>query len=59
MRIKFEADILKHLKHPNIVGFRALTLSQTGIPCLAMEKLDKSLGKTINLLFFNRDLNRD
>ncbi|XP_014300029.1 lymphokine-activated killer T-cell-originated protein kinase [Microplitis demolitor] len=47
MRIKFEADILKHLKHPNIVGFRALTLSQTGIPCLAMEKLDKSLGDLI------------
>ncbi|CAG5088043.1 Similar to PBK: Lymphokine-activated killer T-cell-originated protein kinase (Homo sapiens) [Cotesia congregata] len=43
LRIKFEADILRNLNHPNIVGFRALTLSATGIPCLAMEKLDQSL----------------
>ncbi|CAD6215618.1 GSCOCG00000430001-RA-CDS [Cotesia congregata] len=47
LRIKFEADILRNLNHPNIVGFRALTLSATGIPCLAMEKLDQSLGDLI------------
>lgn len=44
-RIRLEAEILKNLKHPNIVGFRAFTLSETGAPCLAMEQLDVSLGK--------------
>lgn len=47
LRIKFEADILKKLKHPNIVGFRALTYGLSGEPCLAMEKLDISLGDLI------------
>ncbi|XP_034948738.1 lymphokine-activated killer T-cell-originated protein kinase [Chelonus insularis] len=46
-RIKLEADILKALNHPNIIGFRALTLSKTGAPCLAMEQLDQSLGDLI------------
>jgi PDZ-binding kinase len=44
LRIKFEADILKKLKHPNIVEFRAFTYGVNGDPCLAMEKLDISLG---------------
>lgn len=43
-RIKFEADILRKLNHPNIVGFRALVSTPNGDPCLAMEKLDVSLG---------------
>ncbi|KAK0174683.1 hypothetical protein PV327_010423 [Microctonus hyperodae] len=46
-RIQLEADILRQLKHENIVGFRALTLSETGVPCLAMEQLEISLGDLI------------
>lgn len=43
-RIRFEAEILRKLNHPNIVGFRAFTELSNGEPCLAMEKLDASLG---------------
>lgn len=43
-RIKSEAEILRKLKHPNIIGFRALTYTEGGDACLAMEKLDISLG---------------
>lgn len=46
-RIKLEADILKKLKHPNIIGFRGFTVAANGEPCLAMEKLDISLGNLI------------
>ncbi|XP_011502812.1 PREDICTED: lymphokine-activated killer T-cell-originated protein kinase [Ceratosolen solmsi marchali] len=46
-RIIFEANILKKLEHPNIVGFRAFTYGLNGDPCLAMEKLDISLGDLI------------
>ena len=42
-RIKLEAEILRKLKHPNIVQFKALAVSN-GEPCLVMEKLDISLG---------------
>ncbi|XP_063983668.1 lymphokine-activated killer T-cell-originated protein kinase homolog [Diachasmimorpha longicaudata] len=45
--IRLEGNILRALKHPNIVGFRALTESETGVPCLAMEQLDVSLGNMI------------
>lgn len=43
-RIRFEAEILRKLNHPNIVGFRGFTEMKNGEPCLAMEKLDASLG---------------
>ncbi|KAK2584525.1 hypothetical protein KPH14_006895 [Odynerus spinipes] len=46
-RIRLEAEILQKLNHPNIVGFRAFTLSSKGEPCLAMEQLDYSLGDMI------------
>ncbi|XP_001599799.1 lymphokine-activated killer T-cell-originated protein kinase [Nasonia vitripennis] len=46
-RIKLEAEILRKLKHPNIVGFRALTYAPGGDPCLAMEKIEISLGDLI------------
>nr|XP_031844609.1 lymphokine-activated killer T-cell-originated protein kinase isoform X2 [Nomia melanderi] len=49
-RIRFEAEVLRKLNHPNIVGFRALTeVSNDGQidPCLAMEKLDASLSDKI------------
>ncbi|XP_015111460.1 lymphokine-activated killer T-cell-originated protein kinase homolog [Diachasma alloeum] len=46
-RIRLEAKILRALQHPNIVGFRALTESEAGVPCLAMEQLDVSLGDMI------------
>ncbi|XP_056150992.1 lymphokine-activated killer T-cell-originated protein kinase homolog [Lampris incognitus] len=36
-RLNEEAKILKELKHPNIVGFRAFTKATDGSNCLAME----------------------
>ncbi|XP_046878023.1 lymphokine-activated killer T-cell-originated protein kinase homolog isoform X2 [Hypomesus transpacificus] len=36
-RLFDEAKILKDLKHPNIVGFRAFTTATDGSKCLAME----------------------
>ncbi|XP_063296864.1 lymphokine-activated killer T-cell-originated protein kinase-like [Pelobates fuscus] len=36
-RLNEEAKILKTLKHPNIVGYRAFTKSKDGSLCLAME----------------------
>ncbi|XP_066533692.1 lymphokine-activated killer T-cell-originated protein kinase homolog [Hoplias malabaricus] len=36
-RLTEEAKILKDLKHPNIVGFRAFTTAKDGSKCLAME----------------------
>lgn len=50
-RLQFEADILRHLHHPNIVGFRGFTTGKDGKPCLAMEALDISLG--INTILNN------
>lgn len=46
-RLKEEADILRTLKHPNIVGFRAFISCQDGSDCLAMEECDTSLGDLI------------
>lgn len=43
-RLRLEADVLRQLNHPNIVGFRAFTNGADGKPCLAMEALDMSLG---------------
>lgn len=43
-RLKNEADILKGLNHPNIVGFRAFLNTSDGRGCLAMEKCQTSLG---------------
>ncbi|KAK7922892.1 hypothetical protein WMY93_009794 [Mugilogobius chulae] len=36
-RLNEEAQILKGLKHPNIVGFRAIATATDGSKCLAME----------------------
>lgn len=36
-RLCEEAEILKELQHPNIVGFRAFTTAKDGSKCLAME----------------------
>nr|XP_003708180.1 PREDICTED: lymphokine-activated killer T-cell-originated protein kinase [Megachile rotundata] len=54
-RIRFEADVLRNLNHPNIVGFRAFTEVTDGEPCLAMEKLDASLGDKIEERIMNDD----
>lgn len=43
-RLRIEADFLRQLNHPNIVGFRAFTTGIDGKLCLAMEALDMSLG---------------
>lgn len=46
-RIRLEAEILSKLNHPNIIGFRALAETVRGQPCLAMEKMEISLGDLI------------
>lgn len=42
-RLLHEAEILKGLKHPNIIGFRTITKSLDDTWCLAMEKAEHSL----------------
>jgi len=42
-RLLKEADILRELKHPNIIGFRTITKAVDGTWCLAMEKAEHSL----------------
>lgn len=42
-RLLEEADILKKLEHPNIIGFRTLTKAVDGTWCLAMEKAENCL----------------
>ena len=42
-RLLSEAQILKDLYHPNIVGYRAFTKSVDGSLCLAMERAEHSL----------------
>jgi PDZ-binding kinase len=45
-RIVIEAEILKTLQHPNIIGYRGFT-TRDGDPVLAMEKASRSLGDII------------
>lgn len=52
-RLKIEADILKNLKHENIVGFRAFNEK---LNILAMEECSKGLGDIIEELFFEEDI---
>lgn len=37
-RLLQEAEILRTLQHPNIIGYRTLTKAQDGAWCLAMER---------------------
>ncbi|XP_046428135.1 lymphokine-activated killer T-cell-originated protein kinase [Neodiprion fabricii] len=46
-RIQIEADILRNLNHPNVVGYRGFVTDVDGMPCLAMEQLHLSLGDMI------------
>ncbi|CAG9829195.1 unnamed protein product [Diabrotica balteata] len=46
-RLKNEADILRKLDHPNVVGFRAFTKDSDGTNILAMEECTSSLGDLI------------
>ncbi|KAL1498261.1 hypothetical protein ABEB36_009086 [Hypothenemus hampei] len=46
-RLKQEADILRNLVHPNIVGFRVYLEGKDGNNLLAMEECDKCLGELI------------
>ncbi|GLH03909.1 Tyrosine-protein kinase transmembrane receptor Ror [Gryllus bimaculatus] len=46
-RLLAEVDVLRNLKHPNIVGFRAVVESKDGHKCLAMEECETSLGDLI------------
>lgn len=54
-RLRFEAEILRKLNHPNVIGFRAFVELSNGEPCLAMEKLDSSLGDRIEQKLENDD----
>jgi PDZ-binding kinase len=49
LRLKDEANILKRLNHPNIVGFRAFVKGEDGRDCLAMEECDASVGDLIEI----------
>jgi len=42
-RLLEEADVLRSLEHPNIIGYRTLTKATDGTWCLAMEKAENSL----------------
>ncbi|XP_018336410.1 lymphokine-activated killer T-cell-originated protein kinase [Agrilus planipennis] len=50
-RLKYEAEILRKLDHPNIVGYRGLVKSFDGTDCLAMEECSKCLGAMIDERF--------
>ncbi|EDW78399.1 uncharacterized protein Dwil_GK16200 [Drosophila willistoni] len=46
-RIVYEADILRKLKHPNIVGYRGIVKSTDGTNNLALEMCTTSLGSIL------------
>lgn len=46
-RLRNEANILRKLNHPNIVGFRAILTTNDGRECLAMEECHMSLSDII------------
>lgn len=46
-RLRNEANILRKLNHPNIVGFRAFLKTSDGRECLAMEECHTSLADII------------
>ncbi|XP_021933794.1 lymphokine-activated killer T-cell-originated protein kinase-like isoform X2 [Zootermopsis nevadensis] len=48
-RLTSEANILKKLNHPNIVGFRAFVKAEDGRDCLAMEECDTSVADLIEM----------
>ncbi|KAF7270247.1 hypothetical protein GWI33_016794 [Rhynchophorus ferrugineus] len=48
-RLKNEAEVLRKLIHPNIVGFRAFLESKDGNNILAMEECNSSLGDLIEI----------
>jgi PDZ-binding kinase len=50
-RLTEEAQILKKLSHPNIVGFRNYSMLADGRLCLAMEDVHKSLGDILEERF--------
>ncbi|KAF6207267.1 hypothetical protein GE061_018508 [Apolygus lucorum] len=53
-RLKIEADILKKLNHPNIVGFRCFTKTKDGREVLAMEECEESLGTILENRYENK-----
>lgn len=50
-RLESEANILKKLNHPNIIGFRAYIKTPDGRNCLAMEECTTCLGDMIEERF--------
>lgn len=52
-RLQLEANFLRQLNHPNIIGFRAYTTGADGKPCLAMEALDISISTNTIVNNFN------
>ena len=56
-RLNTEANLLKTMSHPNIIGFRSYTVQKDGSPCLAMESGDQSLENLIEKKREEDDLN--
>lgn len=54
-RLLEEAEILRTLEHPNIIGFRTLTKALDGTWCLAMEKANNCLMDLIEQRLDNND----
>lgn len=52
-RIIKEAEILRQLKHPNIIGFRAITQAKDGVDTLALECCNTSLGNLLEERYEN------
>ncbi|XP_037937807.1 lymphokine-activated killer T-cell-originated protein kinase [Teleopsis dalmanni] len=50
-RLKEEAEILRQLSHPNIVGFRGVTKANDGVNSLALECCSTSLGNILEERF--------
>ncbi|KAI9589681.1 lymphokine-activated killer T-cell-originated protein kinase [Glossina fuscipes fuscipes] len=50
-RIVKEAEILRQLQHPNIIGFRTITKDCNGVDALAMECCNTSLGLILERRF--------
>ena len=46
-RLRDEADVLRKLQQPNIVGFRAFFKAKDGRECLALEECQRSLADVI------------
>lgn len=54
-RVRTEAEVLRKLNHPNIIGFRAFAQEKDGRNVLAMEECPNCLGDMIETRFENNE----